>query len=230
MRKILCVVFAAVVMQGFAQAPEQEQKSHISVANKWILKLDGADLVHPNDPALTFGVEGRFKKRFAFTQELSWIYAVYETQEPITNFTGIKAATSFRMYLVPYSTSGSVYMGLMADYRYLDVKDRLTVGYGCTGDGYWSCDYLQSETTEITTNRYAGLLKVGVQEQAHPRITIEVDAGVGLGYLSSRNSANGEDVAIFEFGSNEDGALLRSEWSYLFTFNAKIGYVISSYD
>ncbi|RED97974.1 hypothetical protein [Marinoscillum furvescens] len=213
-----------------AQNPDSAQ-AHVSTFNKWVLKVDGTDLVHPKDPALTLAMEHRFLQRFSVSQELGYVMAVYETNEPASNFIGVKTSTDLRAYIAPYSPSGSLYVGIAGDYRFLKVKDRLTLGYGCTGDDLWSCNYLSSEETEVSTNRWTGILKFGVQEQAHPRVLIEVDAGIGLGYLSSKNSANDENVTIFEFENQGDGnQLLSNTWSHIFTFNAKVGIVLSQYD
>lgn len=217
------VVFTMLITAwnlGMAQHREEEPQPHIGMS----VKLDLTNAVNPIDPGLLLGVELPIGDKYSFTQEVGWILGLRDEVIDDQDFTGFKIREEVRMYgLLDVPGGGYYYFGLNAFYRYLNMEDGFTVGYGCSNDFRWSCDYVQFVRGKVTAHQIGGLGKFGIRSQVTDRLFIEADAGLGISY-QTRGSLPIDGHLVDEDGNRFYGEDYLGSRPYA-AFNARLGYL-----
>ncbi|MEQ9307422.1 MAG: hypothetical protein RJQ14_26145 [Marinoscillum sp.] len=215
-----CTIFLMLICCCYAQ----QSSDSLSLRNDLVLKLDLTNAVNPIDPGLLLGMEIRFNEKHSFTQEIGWIMGLKDEDNLKQEFVGFKVREEWRIYKQAELWPGQYYFGANLFYRYVKLRDQITVGHNCFDDSSWSCDYVMYDIEEIQTHQFGGVLKVGMQKKITDRVLIETDAGLGIQHLIRSEFSNQGNVVDYEFNRIYGEDYLGSR-PYL-TFNAKVGYKI----
>ncbi|MEQ8473267.1 MAG: hypothetical protein RIC35_18875 [Marinoscillum sp.] len=201
-----------------------QKSDSVNLRNPFYLKLDISNVVNPIDPGILMGLELKFKEKFSFTQEFGWILSLKDEDNIKQEFTGFKVREEFRVYKGFNDWAGQYYFGVNAFYRYINLRDRVTLGTNCSEKFSWSCDYVRYDVQEITVHQFGGAFKIGLQKNVASNILIEVDVGLGIQNVSRSEFSNPGEMVDYEFNRvyGEDYLGTRSYP----TFNAKVGYQI----
>lgn len=203
----------------------QQRDEHPLMDNLWNAKVDVSNIVNPKDPSLLMSLEYMFNNNLSFSQELGGILGNRQSEDSYGGFKGVKVREELRMYLTPLSfENGYTYISVNALYRFLNMGNRVTLGYDCTDDSQNSCSYLKQATTDLKSSKYGGAVRFGMMKPVSSRLTLEADFGLSLQYQNLTNDYH-QDVHIFMNNSflNQE----QTGWSFEPSFSAKIGFVLS---
>lgn len=207
---------------AFAQSGEWYDSLDFPSHNKVTLKVDLANYINPFDPSLLVSGEFLIAKKLSFSQEVGIVTGARSSED--MDFQGWKIREELRWYF----GYGSIQAYASANflYRQLSSEEQYVVGYGCD-DWAWGggCDYQRNFRGNISTQRMAGVGRIGMVAPVWPRLFLETD--VGLGVSNHRRV----EMPVVE----EGGRLMRTSSGLtgeafgrngMFTFTAKICYVL----
>lgn len=225
MRKFLPLLLLSVLpLVTKAQYDESEdlKNNHPLTLNELTAKLELANIVNPNDPAVIGAVEYQYKPWRSFSQEVGFIVGLRGFEEEDDVF-GVKIREEWRSYFASHLiTDGLMYISGSVQYRYLEARESTTVGYGCGSDWKWSCTYLRGVESLVKTHRYGGSLRIGVMKYLSPHLVIEADLGFAMQNMMIIFDDHGADQIFNDdnfFNQNQEG------WRISPMFSAKVGYV-----
>ncbi|MEO9477053.1 MAG: hypothetical protein ABJG41_16025 [Cyclobacteriaceae bacterium] len=194
-----------------------------------IIKLDLANAINPIDPSLLLCVE-HFPSsgRFSLVHEAGFVVAVYDNSLFSEN-SYVDIAKSFktrhemRFYLGEWEglrTTTKPYMSVDYQYRYLSVNEKYILQVDC-GDG---CQYYRNFDGNIPTTRHMVQLHFGMQWLLSPRISFDLNYGIGRYFYKVKRSAiyDGRFVESYRY-LREDRLGLKT----IVTAQMKLGYVIN---
>lgn len=203
-----------------ATLAQAEQASQPSI----LFKFDITNLMNPNDPAALFYLETRFSDHLASNFYggpivSSPYHADSQVDDP--DYSGFKMGHEFRIYTPEFTSDGSLYWGLVTQYRFFSIYDRYTLGVNCFSG---SCDYYRNFVGELKTDRFTYELRFGYQASLFDQVMFEFDYGVGFHDTRLRRSS-------VDGGKLVDGSRYLSEGDFdrltFLSFSMKLGYVIT---
>lgn len=215
MRRVF-ILLITVCTAHFGQGQGLEKDS----SSLW-LKLDFSNAVNPVDGSLLASVEYRSSPRFSFTQEVGYIFN-YDREVKVRG--GWKIREELRVYSQPFDNGIQPYASVNLALRWLNSKNvTYIVGTGCDDEQLSSsCDFIKQETGALNHYQYAAHLRFGVTKPVSERLSIDVDAGFGVQYLTRSNQSLDDNETVF-FTSDIYSYDQTGSKAYL-TYNAKLAY------
>ncbi|MEP0366734.1 MAG: hypothetical protein ABJN36_01395 [Cyclobacteriaceae bacterium] len=194
-----------------------------------IIKLDLANAINPIDPSLLICVE-HFPSNggFSLVHEAGFVVAVYDNSLFSEN-SYVDVAKSFktrhelRFYIGEWGGLRVVtkpYLSADYQYRYLAVNEKYILQVDC-GEG---CYYYRNFDGNIPTTRHMVQLHFGMQWLLSPKLSFDVNYGVGRYLYQVKRSAiyDGRFVESYRY-MREDRLGLKT----IVTAQMKLGYVIN---
>ena len=209
-------LFMSFVSYGQSDSLYNETKYPLLVG-----KIDLANFANPEDPSWLFSLEFYpFIKWVSLSQEVGFVSNIRE-DETASIVSSLKYRSEIRLYspdVEVYTSDFLVfYLGGSYQRRNLTINDTYILGYECSGG---DCVYYQQFTGDISTQRDAYQMHVGIQSRAK-RIVFEADAGVGeYQFNIDRDMINNATMAERNRFLSEAN-LGRNQY---ITFRFKVGY------
>jgi|GEM_PF-1655745 len=226
-RKVALIIYFSVYcsLGLMAQLAEDSVRdAHPISFNKVNLKVDATNMINPQDPSFMMSVEYQFKPWVSITQEVGKVLTTRGPESPDEDVVGYKFREELRFYFSPHRENSLTYVSINSLFRYMNVGQQITVGYGCTDSWKGSCDYLQQARSNLKSYRYGGSLRMGMIKPVTDRIFIEADLGWTVYYhqLSRDNQKAGATYFFNDSFLNREQA----GWRLTPSFNARIGFVL----
>ncbi len=226
MRNSIILICLLLGLRAIGQNNISEDESNVALpeGKVTLLKLDVSNIINPIDPTLLLALEYRFNAKLSFSQEAGIITGSRRNEDITDGFIGFKVREELRYYWESdIAENVQPYLGFSAAYRYMTLRERGNVGYGCSNSSLWSCDYIQELNDPVTSHLIGGLIRMGLLTYVMPRLSLEGDFGFSMSYLSfDRN--HGKNVTYFF-----DESMVNEQprgFNLLPNFSIKVGYLL----
>lgn len=214
----------SVVMASIIPSINAQKDSLIFILNAGI---DASQLINPIDPSILFTLEHSIYGNWLTAKhEFGPTVFVYSTginkEDNMELIHGFKTKHGLRVYLKRHHLDAiPIFIDLDFQYASLTVRDRYTLGYGCTG--FQDCLYFRDFTGNIKTNSYAYQVRFGFQSELFKKVLIEPSFGLGVRRLDLvRSSVEGGQFVELNRFYDED----KFGENDIYTIRLKVIYTI----